>query len=260
MSAVQEQAGTVGIVRHISAKLDGGFKGKPVVGLITLSTDCVTEHELRLMAPADRIVTSATRIKTHNPLTVAILREHVGEISNAVRLFDPVETVDVFAYACTSGSAVNSLAALTQGVREAGSQAPITAPMPGALAAFKELGVTRIAMLTPYPDEVTLFMRDHLAGSGVEAVSLGSFHFDIDYEMARITPEAIIESAAALDDPRAEAVFLPCTGLRASSAIEPLERRLGKPVVTAHQAMLWHALKLSGHDIKLSRFGRLFQA
>jgi maleate isomerase len=260
MSAVQEMTGTVSKVRNFDAKLDGGFTGKPVIGLITLSTDCITEHELRLMAPADRIVTSATRIKTHNPLSVSILREHVGEISNAVRLFDPIETIDVFAYACTSGSAVNLPPALAQSVRDAGSQAPITAPMPGALAAFEALGVTRIAMLTPYPDEVTLFMRDHLMGNGVEAVSLGSFHFDIDYEMARISPEAIIESAAALDDPRAEAIFLPCTGLRASSAIEPLERRLGKPVVTAHQAMLWHALKLAGHEIKLSRCGRLFQA
>src|SRR6266852_9739820 len=109
MPDVKERTGNVGIVRHFGAKMDGGFKGKPVIGLITLSTDCITEHELRLMAPADRVVTSATRIKTQNPLSVAILREHVGEISNAVRLFDPVETVNVFAYACTSGSAVNSL-------------------------------------------------------------------------------------------------------------------------------------------------------
>src|SRR4051812_24212072 len=80
MSAVQEGTGTVGTVHHFDAKMDGGFKGKPVIGLITLSTDCITEHELRLMTPADRIVISATRIKTQNPLSVAILREHVGEI------------------------------------------------------------------------------------------------------------------------------------------------------------------------------------
>jgi maleate isomerase len=259
MPTVQEQITGASRVRHFDAKLDGGFSGKPVIGVITLSTDCVTEHELRLMAPADRIVTSATRIKTHNPLTIAILREHAREISNAVRLFDPVETVDVFAYACTSGSAVNSLTSLTQGVRDAGSQAPLTAPIPGALAAFSALGVGRIAMMTPYPDEVTLFMARHLGENGVEAVSLGSFHFDIDYEMAGIAPQAFADSAAALDDPRAEAVFLPCTGLRASGAIELLERRLGKPVVTAHQAMLWHALKLAGYDMKLPGCGRLFQ-
>lgn len=260
MSSATQDTETAPKVRHFDARMDSGFKGKPVIGVITLSTDCITEHELRLMTPAERVVISATRIKTTNPLTVASLRGHVGEISNAVRLFDPVETIEVFAYACTSGSAVNSLADLTKGVRDAGSAAPITAPMPGALAAFEALGVERIAMLTPYPDEVTLFMRDHLARNGVEAISLGSFHFDIDYEMAGISPLGIIESAAVLDHPDAEAVFLPCTGLRASSAIDALERRLGKPVVTAHQAMLWHALQLAGHgDIKLPGCGRLFQ-
>jgi maleate isomerase len=260
MSSATQDTETAPKVRHFDARMDSGFKGKPVIGVITLSTDCITEHELRLMTPAERVVISATRIKTTNPLTVASLRGHVGEISNAVRRFDPVETIEVFAYACTSGSAVNSLADLTKGVRDAGSAAPITAPMPGALAAFEALGVERIAMLTPYPDEVTLFMRDHLARNGVEAISLGSFHFDIDYEMAGISPLGIIESAATLDHPDAEAVFLPCTGLRASSAIDALERRLGKPVVTAHQAMLWHALQLAGHgDIKLPGCGRLFQ-
>src|SRR5690242_1599845 len=122
MSIQQAEIETSNSVRHFDAKMDGGFTGKPVIGLITLSTDCVTEHELRQMAPADKIVISATRIKTHNPLTVAILRDHVAEIGNAVRLFDPTETADVYAYACTSGSAVNSHEALTQGVRDAGSQ------------------------------------------------------------------------------------------------------------------------------------------
>jgi maleate isomerase len=246
-------------VRHFDAKMDAGFTDKPVIGLITLSTDCITEYELRQMVPPDRIIIASTRIKTHNPLTVAILREHLGEIESAARLFDPLNVVNVFAYACTSGSAVNSVEALTQGVRCAGSEAPITAPMPGALAAFRTLDVSRVAMLTPYPDEVTFFMRDYLGRSGIEVVSLGSFHFDIDYEMAGISPQSIIESAAALDDPCSQAVFLPCTGLRASTAISVLEQRLGKPVVTAHQAMLWHALKLAGHDIKLPRLGRLFQ-
>jgi len=259
MSVATAKSETMSPVRHFDPKMDGGFKGKPVIGLITLSTDCVTEHELRLMAPADKIVISATRIKTHNPLTVSILREHVGEIAKAARLFDPIGSAEVFAYACTSGSAVNSLEALNQGVREAGSGAPITAPMPGALAAFAALKVSRIAMLTPYPDEVTLFMRDHLRKNGIEAESIGSFHFDIDYEMAGISPESILESAASLDCAGCEAIFLPCTGLRASSAIEPLEQRLGKPVVTAHQAMLWHALQLAGYRIWLPKIGQLFR-
>jgi hypothetical protein len=57
-----ESSGTLSAVRHFRPKMDGGFAGKPVIGLITLSTDCITEHELHLMAPADSIVVSATRI------------------------------------------------------------------------------------------------------------------------------------------------------------------------------------------------------
>jgi len=246
-------------IRHFEAELDRSFESLPLIGLIVLSTDCVTEHELRQMGPADKVSTSSTRIRTENPLTLKILRDHVGEISRAVRLFEPSDSVDVFAYACTSGSAVNSLDSLARGVRDGGSSAPITAPMPAAIAAFQTLGVRRISMLTPYPDEVTQFMCDHLEANRLEVISAGSFSLDIDYEMSNISPRALSEAAAALDVPGAEAIFLPCTALRASSVIAALEVRRCKPVVTAHQAMLWHALRLAKSDLRLSSCGRLFE-
>lgn len=256
---LSESLKTRTVIRHFEAELDRSFEALPLIGLIVLSTDCVTEHELRQMAPADKVATSSTRIPTENPLTLKILRDHVGEISRAVRLFEPSNSVDVFAYACTAGSAVNSIDSLARGVREGGSPAPITAPMPAAIAAFQTLGVRRIAMLTPYPDEVTNFMCDHLEANRIEVVSAGSFAFDIDYEMSNISPKALGEAAAQLDVPSAEAIFLPCTALRCSSVIAPLEASRGKPVVTAHQAMLWHALTLANSDLRLPRCGRLFE-
>ena len=44
----------------------------------------------------------------------------------------------------------------------------------------------------------------------------------------------------------ADAYFISCTAIRAAEAIEPLERDLGKPVVTSNQAMVWHSLKPAG--------------
>jgi hypothetical protein len=73
MFAATAKSETVSPVRHFDAKLDGGFKRKPVIGLITLSTDCITEHELHLTAPADKIVISATRIMTHKPPNIGRL-------------------------------------------------------------------------------------------------------------------------------------------------------------------------------------------
>ncbi|MGW4591294.1 hypothetical protein [Amycolatopsis thermoflava] len=48
------------------------------------------------------------------------------------------------------------------------------------------------------------------------------------------------------DSPTAEAVFVSCTGLPTYDVIAPLERELGKPVVTANQATMWALLHSVG--------------
>jgi maleate isomerase len=113
-------------------------------------------------------------------------------------------------------------------------------------------------MLTPYPDEVTEAMRDCLSEAGIEVISCGSFHIENDYEIINVTPHSIIEAAEALNSSQSDALFIPCTGLRTSTIIDVLEARIGKPVITAHQAMLWDALRLGGYTRTLAGFGRLF--
>jgi hypothetical protein len=41
--------------------------------------------------------------------------------------------------------------------------------------------------------------------------------------------------------------------------IEPLERDLGKPVVTANQAVMWHVLRLAGVGAPMPDLGSLFR-
>jgi maleate isomerase len=48
------------------------------------------------------------------------------------------------------------------------------------------------------------------------------------------------------DSPDAEAVFVSCTNLPTYDLIAPLERELGKPVLTANQVTMWSALRLAG--------------
>ena len=52
-------------------------------------------------------------------------------------------------------------------------------------------------------------------------------------------------------------MFLSCTNVRTLEVIEPLERELGRPVVTSNQAGLWHALRLVGVDAAIPGYGRL---
>ena len=42
-------------------------------------------------------------------------------------------------------------------------------------------------------------------------------------------------------------------------AIDQLESRIGKPVVTSTQATLWHVLRLAGVDTPIAGYGRLLR-
>ncbi|QRM32183.1 Asp/Glu racemase [Microvirga sp. VF16] len=247
------------VIKHVEAELDGGMSEQIVIGLIALSTDVVTEYELRKMLPQDGVSISSTRIETQNPITIENLRGHAHEIAEAAELFVPRESVNVFAYGCTSGSALISQEALEAQLHRTAPGAKLTSPMTGAYKAFRQLGIQRISMLTPYPDEVTTAMVDCLSAAGISVASCASFHIENDYEIINVSPESIIAAGEAINSADIEAVFIPCTGLRTSTIIEPLEARIGKPVITAHQAMLWDALRLAGYMQPLEGLGRLLK-
>ncbi|MEQ3539557.1 hypothetical protein WHI96_12040 [Pseudonocardia tropica] len=153
----------------------------------------------------------------------------------------------VVAYSCTSGSFVGGVAgeaALREAVLGAGAPAAVTTA--GSLvAACAELGVTRLAVATPYVDDLTELLADFLAGSGVDTVARHGL--GLLGHIWTTTPEQVAAAVRAADHPDAQAVFVSCTNLPTYDAIAVLERELGKPVLTANQVTMWAALRAAGH-------------
>ena len=50
------------------------------------------------------------------------------------------------------------------------------------------------------------------------------------------------------------------TGFRCVGIIETLERDLGKPVITANQASLWHCLRMTGIRTPVEGYGALLRS
>ena len=149
---------------------------------------------------------------------------------------------EVVAYACTSGSFMHGVAGerhLVKAMREAGAPAAVTTS--GAvLEALDVLGVKQIAVATPYIASVTTRLQDFLAEAGVDTVS--SAHLGLQDNIWKVPYQTTAQLIRAADSPDAGAVFVSCTNLATYDLIAPLERELGKPVLTANQVTMWAAL------------------
>jgi maleate isomerase len=153
---------------------------------------------------------------------------------------------DCYIYACTSGSFIHGV----QGERELvsavqGYGVPNVLTVSGAiLKALAALELHNIAVATPYTAPVTeRFVRFlNEAGVDVRHVSMLGLSGEIWKVPYSYTAELIVSA----DRPDAEAIVVACTNLPTYHLIEPLERLLGKPIITANQAVMWAALHRLG--------------
>lgn len=246
--------------KHIPFELDAGIASRAAIGLIVLATDHTIEHEWRKMLGIDGIAFYESRIHNSAQVTPETLLAMKAGLAAAAGVIRPGERLDVLAYGCTSGAMVIGEEAVFAKLREARPGIPCTSPITAALAAFKALGTARIALLTPYIDEINRMMRRYIEARGVAVPVMGSFNHEYDNEVARITPAAI--EAAVLElgrHPSVDAVFVSCTSLRVAEHVEAMEAKLKKPVTSSNHAMAWHSLRLAGYREPVPGFGRLMR-
>jgi maleate cis-trans isomerase len=135
------------------------------------------------------------------------------------------------------------------------ARAPAITAARAILAAFARLGVRRIALATPYPDIIATAGRAYWEAAGLEIVA----HHRLE-GVANIyeeTPARVEALGRAADAPSAEAVLISGTGLPTAAAVGPLERALGKPVVTSQSASLWWLLRAARVSERVPGWGRL---
>jgi maleate isomerase len=165
----------------------------------------------------------------------------------------------VVAFGCTSASMVIGEDRVFERIREVRPGVACTTPITAARAGFDALGARRIALLTPYRDDINRFMRDYIEAQGVAVPVMGSFNEEDDLKAARIDAASIRDAAIELGrSERVDAVFVSCTSLRLVDAVADIEETLGKPVTSSNHAMAWHCLRLAGIDDARPGCGRLF--
>jgi maleate isomerase len=123
------------------------------------------------------------------------------------------------------------------------SQVQLVSAFDAIIAALACLHATRVALLTPYPDEVTATEAAMLTEAGLLVICATGLGLGDGY--GSVTPRQITKLARSVGSAvisKADAVVLSCTGWPTLSLIPELEQDLGRPVVSSNLAIGWHAL------------------
>ena len=136
-------------------------------------------------------------------------------------------------------------------------RAPALLAAQAVRAALHHLGVTRLALGTPYPESISRQGRAYWEAAGFQIV--GYHRLAGVADIYAESEERAAELARQTDTPEAQAVLISGTGLPTVGMLERVERELGKPVISSNQACLWRALRLAGVSEPVAGFGRLLR-
>ena len=246
------------------ASASRGFLATPRarIGLIIPSSNRLTEPQLRHFAPSELGI-HVTRLqmtgKWNRPLSA--LADDIERASGALADAKP----DIIVFHCT-GHAMEEGPEGDARTRELIKRATGIEAMSTAGAIEEALGalkLKRLILLTPYDQDTNDHEIDYLRQLNVTVLHDVALALPGSDQYLALPPERWVELAIENARDVADGYFLSCTNTTQIEAIEPIERKLGKPVVNSNQAVLWACMKRLRHKLGAARLapglGRLVQ-
>lgn len=248
-----------------------GWGATTRIGVLTPHADLGPEAEFQAMAPATVTIHAARvpfgAMAAGGAMDPTIPLAPVRAFSEPPHVDDAAELLSAaplssIAYGFTSSAYVIGpegeeamlarLARRTNGI-------PVVAACAATVEGLRALEAERIALVAPpwFDEELTGLGRGYYESAGFGVVLCASC--DLPSDQAKVTPEGLHAWVMENTPDDAEAVAIGGNGFRAAGAIDALEEDLGRPVVTANQALFWAALRAAGMNPgSVSSYGRLF--
>jgi maleate cis-trans isomerase len=126
--------------------------------------------------------------------------------------------------------------------------------------ALNALKASRVAMATPYSDEVIGRARRYFETKyGIAVVAAESLGATNAYAIGKMDAAMVEAAFRRIDRPDVEALMVPGGNFPTMDRIAGWERQFGKPVITTNQAALWGVLQAMRIDTPLPGKGRLLE-
>lgn len=234
-----------------------------LMGVVVPATNVTTEAEMDDLRP--RGVTNATA-RIANPDRQVQADANAAEV-RAAMVAGLMAALDTLAPAKPDHVAIGVMVENFVGGGTAGAAllaeaearigCPVTAPTTASLAALHALGVTRVALLTPFFPAGDAAAKAFLEEAGIAVPRLLGLRAPGPAAIARITPDRLREAVRELDGPDIQAILQVGTNLPFATVAREAETALGKPVLATNPVTYWHALRRAGITDRIPGAGRL---
>ncbi len=219
------------------------------LGLLVPSSNTAMEVDFyRHLPPNVTLHTARMRLEeTTVEGEEAMLDEHFPRALRDIATARP----DVVVFGCTSAGALRGRdydsSICTRISREA-KASPVSV-IASASRALAELSAKRVAVITPYIDDLNRRVKASLEHDGSEVIGIWGMGIDDNFQIAQVQPDEIVEfSISRISAKSADCVFISCTNLRAMEARAELQRKLGIPVLTSNQVAFNAAMDTLLHE------------
>lgn len=225
------------------------------LGWIVPSWNTVTEYEVGRLTPPS-VSEHFTRI-AHTEDSEAAFERMAREAPGATQLLADAQ-MDAICYACTSGSFFRGLdydRELSARLSDLAGRPVLTmahALIDGATA----LGCETVAVAAPYEQWLLDRLVAFIEQAGLRVVRSAGLG---EQANVRHAPSKAIELAHAAWDPSADGLIMSCGNFRTLEAIDEIEQRIGRPVVTSVQGAVWQLLRTVGITDPIEHAGALLR-
>jgi maleate cis-trans isomerase len=224
-------------------------------GILIPSTNTTCEVEFCRLAPELQVHTGRLGKGGNTPFSPSL----DADVAYQAKLLGEAR-VEVIALAQTSASLfADDYDEVTTGRMSAGAGVPAITSAQAVGRAVRALGAKRIAIVSPYSEEVNQRAGRYFASKhGLEAVALEGFGATDSYAIGQLGPENARNAFARIDRPEIEVFVVPGGNFPTLTSIAGWESEFKKPVVTTNQASFWAMLQMLKTGDRIPGFGRLF--
>ena len=137
---------------------------------------------------------------------------------------------------------------------------PATTSTLACIEAVRALGAKRVALVSPYTDDVQRRIGNVWAGEGIAPHAERHLGLRDNFSFGEVAPADIADMVRAVAAQGVDAAVILCTNLDGAALAPALERELDIAVLDSVAVTLWRTLGLAGGDITaLASWGRIFQ-